>query len=98
MTLQGLDRTALERRLREAFGGEPDERRAVARAAGDLSDSEQYLADAGIELTPDVVVDELDDAPFGSPSDRWNWWMRALETAYGGYARFAVRQWERLEE
>jgi hypothetical protein len=98
MTLQGLDRTALDRRLREAFGGEPDERRAVARAAGDLADSEQYLDDAGIELTAEFVVGELSDAPFGRPSERWNWWMRALEVSYGGYEGFTVRKWGPIEE
>jgi hypothetical protein len=98
MNLQELDREDLERRLREAFGGEPGERRAVARAAADLADSERYLDDAGIEITPEFVVAELEDAPWGTPSDRWNWWMNALEVAYGGYEAFTVRQWETVEE
>jgi hypothetical protein len=98
MNLQGLDRADLERRLREAFGGEPGERLVVARAAADLSDSKQYLDDSGIELTPEFVIAELEDAPWGPPSERWNWWMGVLEVAYGGYDQFTVRQWEVVEE
>jgi hypothetical protein len=98
MKLQELDRADLERRLRAAFGGEPGERRAVARAAADLFDSKQYREDSGIDLTPEFVVAELEDAPWGPPSERWNWWMRALEVAYGGYEEFTVHRWEKVEE
>ena len=98
MKLQELDRADLERRLRAAFGGESGERRAVARAAADLFDSKQYREDSGIDLTPEFVVAELEDAPWGPPSERWNWWMRALEVAYGGYEEFTVRRWEKVEE
>jgi hypothetical protein len=98
MTLQGLDRDELERRLAAAFGGEPGERRAVVRAAADLADLGQYRRDAGIELTTEFVIAELRDAPRGSPSERWNWWMRALEVAFGGYEQFTVWQWETASE
>jgi hypothetical protein len=95
---QEFDRADFEGCLREAFGGKPGERRAVARAAADLSDSEQYLDDAGIDLTPAFVVGELENAPLGPPSKRWNWWIQAMEVAYGGYEQFTVRQWESIEE
>lgn len=95
---QEFDRADFERCLREAFGGKPGERRAVARAAADLSDSDQYLDDANIDLTPAFVMAELENAPPGPPSKCWNWWMQALEVAYGGYERFTVRQWEPIEE
>ena len=76
----------------EPFGGEEAERRAVARHARDLADSGRYAADAGVELTPEHVVAQLADAPEGSPADRWNWWLGALEIAHGGYAEFRVRR------
>jgi hypothetical protein len=28
-------------------------------------------------------------------ASRWNWWLGALEVAYGGYAEFQVRAVER---
>ena len=76
----------------EPFGGDEAERRAVARHARDLADSGRYAADAGVELTPEHVVVQLTDAPEGSPADRWNWWLGALEVAHGGYAEFRVRR------
>lgn len=81
--------------LRQAF---PDstigERRVVARAAGDLSDSGRFAADAGRELGPNEVVEHLADAPDDrSLVERWNWWMGALDVAYGGYVEFAVQAW-----
>jgi len=79
----------------ETFGGEAAERRAVARHARDLADSGRYRADADVELTPEHVVVQLADAPEGSPADRWNWWVGALEFAYGGYTEFQIRRYER---
>jgi hypothetical protein len=86
-----LDASALVSGL-ERFGGDPAERRAVARHARDLADSGRYGDDAGIELTADHVVAQLADAPDGSPADRWNWWLGALEFAYGGYGEFRIRR------
>ncbi|MFB6112085.1 MAG: hypothetical protein ABEJ35_06075 [Halobacteriaceae archaeon] len=75
------------------FGGTTAERRGVARAARDLADSDQLPDDREGELTVDEVLAELRDAPDGSPADRWNWWMGALDIAYGGYSQFQVRRW-----
>jgi hypothetical protein len=76
----------------ETFGGDAEERRVVARHARDLSDSGRYEADADVELTPEHVVVQLADAPEGGPAERWNWWIGALELAYGGYGEFQVRR------
>jgi hypothetical protein len=76
----------------ETFGGDEAERRAVARHARDLADSGRYEEDAGVELTPEHVVVQLADAPEGGPADRWNWWIGALEFAYGGYTEFQLRR------
>lgn len=84
----------LELRLRREFGGTSGETRVVVRQAVDLADSGQYAADVGSELTNDVVIEELADAPRGSPADRWNWWIGSLEVAYGGYGRFGVRRYD----
>ena len=89
----GIDPGRLEIRLRDAFGGTMGQSRVVVRQAVDLDDSGQYREDAGIELTNDVVVDELSDAPDGGPADRWNWWIGSLEVAYGGYERFGIRRY-----
>jgi len=85
-----LDSGSLEAQLRRAFGGTKDQSRVVGRQAVDLADSGQYETDVGVELTTDVVMEELADAPHGTPPDRWNWWMGALEVAYGGYGRFGI--------
>jgi len=82
-------------RLDAAFGGPPAERRAVARAAGDLADAGALADDLDIEVTPDVIVDQLADAPGGSPAERWNWWLGALEASHGGYRQFRVTAWQR---
>lgn len=76
----------------ERFGGSALERRTVGRCVSDLADSGRYAEDAGIELTPDHVLDQLADAPDGGPADRWNWWIGSLEAAYGGYTAFQVRR------
>lgn len=88
-----MDRELLMLHLRQAFGGTVAERRAVARAAGDLEDAGALRADLGVELAPEVVVEHLADAPEGSPAERWNWWMGALEASHGDYRRFRVTAW-----
>lgn len=90
-----MNREVLEQRLRQAFDGQPAEFRAVVRMAGDLSDSGQFRADEGTPLSPGTITAHLQDAPEGTVADRWNWWMGALEHAYGGYVQFQVRAWER---
>lgn len=85
----------LETRLRNEFGGTSGEVRVVARQAVDLADAGQYETDVGSELTTDVVIDELSDAPDGGPSERWNWWIGSLEIAFGGYEQFGVRQYRK---
>jgi len=87
-----LDSGALVAAL-DRFGGTEPERRTVARQAVDLADSGRYRRDSGRRLTVDLVVDELADAPDGSPADRWNWWIDVLSLAYGGYEEFAVRRY-----
>lgn len=93
-----MNREVLMLHLRQAFGGTPPERRAVARSAGDLSDSGQYRADQGHELTPETIIEHLADAPDDGPAARWNWWMGALDTAHGGYVRFRVEAWMTEEQ
>mgnify|MGYP000288950267 CR=1 FL=1 len=75
------------------FGGTDAERRAVARQARDMADAGVFERDEGRTLTVETVLDELDDAPDGSPADRWNWWLGALEVSHGDYERFQVRRW-----
>ncbi|USZ69935.1 hypothetical protein NGM10_16155 (plasmid) [Halorussus salilacus] len=83
-----------ERQLAEEFDGNAGARRVVVRQARDLADSGQFGADMGRELTADVVVDNLHDAPPDlSLPEKWNWWVGALELAYGGYDRFRVVRW-----
>jgi hypothetical protein len=90
-----MDRELLMLHLRQAFGGTPAERRTVARAAGDLADSGRLESDLGTDLTPDVVLEQLSDAPEGTPAERWNWWMGALEASHGGYLEFRIVAWQR---
>lgn len=87
------DPDALDHALADDFGGSDGERRAVVRAARDLADSGRIPLDRGHELAVDVIVDELKEAPRGGPADRWNWWVGALDVAYGGYAQFQVRRY-----
>lgn len=87
-----MDAQELQRGLAR-WGGSDEERRAVARAAGDLADSGRYAADVGAELDAETVLAELSDARDGSPAERWNWWLGALEVAYGGYREFRVERW-----
>lgn len=91
-----LDEAALREALADAFDGSPAQRRVIVRQARDLSDSGKHLADRGHPLTVGDVVENLADAPEGSGLvDRWNWWMGALEVAYGGYEPFQVRRYRR---
>jgi len=87
-----MDRSRLERALSEEFEASAAERRAVSRAAVDLADSGKPSQDRGHGLTVPDVCRHLGDAPSGSSLvDRWNWWLGALEAAYGGYDYFTVR-------
>ncbi|MFC6615836.1 hypothetical protein ACFQAS_12915 [Halopenitus salinus] len=87
-----MDARRLESALAEEFGGSDAERRVVARQARDLADSGKPKRDRGHALTVPDVLRHLRDAPEGSTlAERWNWWIGALETAYGGYDRFTVR-------
>lgn len=92
-----MNREVLEHRLRQSFDGQPAEFRAVVRMAGDLHDAGTYREDSGSPLSPEELVEHLADAPDGTVADRWNWWMGALEFAYGGYLDFQVSAWEREE-
>lgn len=80
--------------LRQTYtDSDVDERRVVARAAGDLADSGRYAADKGVGLTPQAVVEHVSDAPEDRDLvARWNWWMGALDVAHGGYREFQVRR------
>ncbi|WP_252699640.1 hypothetical protein [Natronosalvus vescus] len=88
-----LDPGSLEIRLRRKFGGTRGQSRVVVRQAVDLDDSGRYEADVGAELTNDVVLEELSDAPNGTPAERWNWWVGSLEIAYGGYGQFSIQRY-----
>jgi hypothetical protein len=85
----------LDRALAETFEGGEGERRAVVRQAMDLADSGRATEDRGSDLTVEEVVRNLQDAPDESVASRWNWWLGALEVAYGGYAEFQVRRYEK---
>ncbi|AHG02647.1 hypothetical protein HALDL1_02670 [Halobacterium sp. DL1] len=89
-----MDREVLMLHLRQAFGGTAAERRTVARAAGDLVDAGKLEGDLDVELTAEVVLEHLSDAPRGTPAERWNWWMGALEASHGGYRQFRVTAWD----
>ncbi|WP_418286121.1 hypothetical protein [Halorubrum sp. DTA46] len=94
-----MDRERLESALEREFGGTAAERRAVARAASDLADSGCPSRDRGHALTVPGVITHLGDAPAGSSLvERWNWWLGALDVAYGGYDYFTVRFVEGDEE
>jgi hypothetical protein len=89
-----MDPDHLDAALAEAFDAAPGERRAVVRHATDLADAGRLATDRGAPLTVDTLVAELADAPEGSSlPGRWNWWIGALDVAYGGYAEFAVRRY-----
>lgn len=89
-----MHRQELAAALAETFDGSTAQCRTVARAADDLAATDRYCADVGCPLTIDRVLTELQDAPDSfDVVDRWNWWMGALELAYGGYNQFRVQQW-----
>ena len=91
-----IDPSELADVLEREFGGTEAECRVVARQARDLADSGKPERDRGAPLTVEEVVSELADAPADSSlPDRWNWWLGALEVAYGGYEPFQVRAVER---
>ncbi|RQG94432.1 hypothetical protein [Natrarchaeobius chitinivorans] len=90
-----IDPERLERRLREEFAGTDGESRVVVRQAVDLADSGAYADDVGVPLTTEVVLEELSDAPDGTPAERWNWWIGSLEIAYGEYDQFGIRQYRK---
>jgi hypothetical protein len=92
--LPAVNESELDRALRETFAGSDAERRVVVRQAMDLDDSGQATRDRGTPLTVEEVVENLQDAPDESVANRWNWWMGALEVAYGGYEAFQVRRYE----
>jgi len=91
-----VDEARLDAALADAFDAGPAERRAVVRAARDLTDAGRLTADRGTSPTAETVVAELADAPDGaSLAERWNWWIGALELAYGaGYAEFRIHRYE----
>lgn len=91
-----MDREALDRSLDAAFDGEPAERRVVVRQALDLADASRWAkTHDGVTLTVDRLIAELRQAPADDDlAERWNWWIGALELAYGGFEQFAVRRWE----
>ncbi|MFB6189741.1 MAG: hypothetical protein ABEI57_07630 [Halapricum sp.] len=87
-----MDRETLERRLQQVFDADERAARVVARQARDLFDAGSYEADLDHELTVEVIISNLQDAPEGySLVDRWNWWLGALDLSHGGYEQFRVR-------
>jgi hypothetical protein len=88
-----VDEAELRETLETRFGGTAPERRAVARAARDLQASGQFPEDTATVLSVARIVAELEESPDDRPADRWNWWMGALDVAYGGYEQFQVRAW-----
>lgn len=87
-----MDRSRLVEELSREFDSTERACRAVSRQARDLDDSGQIAADFDSELTVEVVVSNLADAPEEYDLiERWNWWMGALELSHGEYQRFHVR-------
>ena len=87
-----MNSSKLNDALREAFDGTAADRRVVVRQATDLAAADKSLTDRGVALTVDEVVSNLNDAPAGSDLvERWNWWLGALDIAYGGYQQFTVQ-------
>lgn len=92
-----MDADELDRALAEAFEGSERERRVVVRQAVDLADSGKSTRDRGVTLTVREIVENLADAPDGRVASRWNWWLGALDVAYGGYEPFQVRRYSNGE-
>ena len=87
-----MDATHLDDALQAAFDSTTADRRVVVRQATDLAAVDKPNADRGVALTVDDIVDNLQDAPDGADLvDRWNWWLGALDLAYGGYQQFTVQ-------
>jgi hypothetical protein len=87
-----VDRERLVDELEQTFGGSETALRAVSRQARDLADSGRIAADMDHQLTVDVVISNLNDAPDDhSLVERWNWWIGSLELSFGRYQRFRVR-------
>ncbi|TQQ81592.1 hypothetical protein [Halonotius roseus] len=87
-----MDATQLNDALREAFDSSAADRRVVVRQATDLAAVGKPESDRGVPLSVDDIVDNLRDAPDGADLvDRWNWWLGALDLAYGGYQQFTVQ-------
>jgi hypothetical protein len=92
LSTAAFDAEELVSALSDAFDGTEAEYRVVARQARDLADAGIVDDDRGHPLTVEAVVRNLADAPGeSSVADRWNWWLGALEAAYGGYREFEVR-------
>jgi hypothetical protein len=90
-----LDPTELDAALAAAFEASEAERRVVVRAACDLADDGRAASDRGRPLTVEELIENLRDAPDESLPARWNWWLGALEVAYGGYEPFQIRRYRR---
>ena len=87
-----MNATHLDDALGEAFDSSAADRRVVVRQATDLAAVGKPEADRGVALSVDEIVDNLEDAPDGADLvDRWNWWLGALDLAYGGYQQFTVQ-------
>lgn len=94
-----MDPQRLEAALAEEFDADEEVRRVIARQARDLADIDKLDCDRGHALTVPDVLRNLSEAPDdASAAERWNWWMGALDTAYGGYDYFTVRVVEGDEE
>jgi len=88
-----MERAKLERRLADRYDASSEARRVVVRQAGDLADSGQYAATHSAELTAEIVLDNLTDAPEEMDLvERWNWWIGALNIAREDYDRFRIRR------
>lgn len=91
-----MDPDELDAALATAFDASSAERRVVVRQATDLAAAGTVDRDRGEPLSVAEVVRQLSDAPEGtSLAGRWNWWLGALEVAYGGYERFQVVRYGR---
>jgi len=87
-----VNRRALESELQRVFDADPESARVVGRAARDLADAGRYRADFDYDLSVEVVIDNLRDAPDDHTAvERWNWWLGALELSHGGYEQFRIR-------
>jgi hypothetical protein len=88
-----VNRQVLRLLLKQAFPeSASDQRRVVARMAGDLADSGRYREVKQRGLTPQAVVANLEDAADEySLLERWNWWIGALDLAHGSHDEFRVR-------